>query len=339
MPLSPVRANPVLLLALAFASLPSAFAAQPEPPPNNAGRSEVAIRLSAQVLEEIANRPVNVETAVDTTYEGSPVTGHQVLAAHAGISLASQRTSDPIEIGLVGTSTSTTNSVHGPAVIRNRSVTSFKASFLIEFDGQQFLQLPGEVTAHTCSQVLGVGACRRGLIGGVIRRVAWRKANQARPNTNRFASQSVSTEVRKQGEKLVGELLAELNEAMRMEKIVQTFFSRPNELQTKVTKTRSYVQASIAYRLDERSGPPVDRMVTNSPVEVWVLAPEDQDSIETAVVVVRETQLLLGKLLPGRRGDEQPTAKSEITQIKHGDWVVINFGGELTQKPTESQRR
>jgi len=185
------------------------------------GKSYLNYNLRLDVSEGFVNR-----FAQETRREQRPIQdrvmqasvyGYQCSDITSRIDLVPSETNARFRLQLTGTIFSNTNGVTSQATVHTIGRHGFTASKPVVFDGQEFYIEQSRISAYANNQTVGATTrfSRIPIFGRVANKIAIRKANELRPQTNAMAVQKITEQVSQELEREAAEQFANASKQLQ----------------------------------------------------------------------------------------------------------------------------
>lgn len=165
------------------------------------GKSYLNYNLRLEVSEGFVNRFVeetrHEQRSIQDRVMQASVYGYQCSDVTTRIDLVPSDLNARFRLQLTGTIFANTNGVTSQATVHTIGRHSFNASKPVVFDGQKFYIERAQISAYANNQTVGATTrfSRMPLLGRMADRIAVRKANELRPQTNALAVQKITDQV------------------------------------------------------------------------------------------------------------------------------------------------
>lgn len=177
-----------------------------------ARRSPVAaIRISEQWLRSEIAKQVDRWGDVDKVVLGTPVRGTSRTSGVITLDVLPGDESARIRVFFVGRTLIKSRGYERPVVIDTTSWTDFHCTSELYLDAKGFHSTPARIAARTGSNTDRVISNRNGLLDRAVRRVAWRRVNSTRPQTEAITLQDTASEVRSSFDTVLRDRLRTMN--------------------------------------------------------------------------------------------------------------------------------
>lgn len=167
--------------------------------------SNLQVSLGSALLGNETVVRVDENTPIKDYILGSYVTGTARTKAEGKIIFYPNKDVADVRLELRGQTNSSSVARQGRVSVYSTAQTSIFAHKRFGFDGDRFLTYPATVQCVTRSQINSVSA------PPIVRRIAWRKAHQLKPQAERIASQRTQQQVGAQLNEQVVHLLKQAN--------------------------------------------------------------------------------------------------------------------------------
>jgi hypothetical protein len=299
----------------------------------------IAVRLSEEWFTSRIDKEIEEYSPVDQVILGTRVRGTARTLGKPTVSLKRDPDNASLHVVLTGTTTSRTVGRNGPAIIYSRSLTQFTATKQIAFEaGKGFYALPAEIQATTRTTTEDIRSTRRGLLGRIVVRRAWRKVAENKPLTTEIARRSAQARIRAAFDRQMEAMLAQLNRAADLRETLAMLRGGSGEARYICRSTESYVEF-ISRPPDGEACSPGPPALANfdSPVQIWVhrsLIPSDMAPAIAQVRLVRsaleELVERFTKVVPVSLEEStsvnRPPSKPPAMQCQFvDDWTVLSW--------------
>ena len=311
-------------------------AADPQPEPTR----QIVVRLSRDVFAPLVENEVDRTTDVTDVILGTSVRGRARTRGMPQLDLVPDQNRASFVVTLRGTNVSRTTGRNGPAIVYTRADTQFVATKRITFEaGKGFVAQPALIRAETRTTTEGVGATRRGFIGRIVRRRAWRRVNATRPQVDAIARQKAESRIRAAFDQSVAAKLARVNQSTDLRTAAAILLGGEMEPRFASTTTRQYLQIvawsgegpAPAFAAPKLSGPA-------APVQLWVHQSIFGETTANALKLLEQAPALnsiAGKalaivpaILKQFGSQQQPGLSPTLDYQAAGDWVVMQVGSD-----------
>ncbi len=147
------------------------------------------VHVSARLLDQLAQRPVEREFPVEDTILGVSFTGRAHSTSSMRVALAPDDERAVFDVILTGVARSHTKGKAGPVCLHCQGVTRFTASKRFHVSDDGVTSLPVKCTAETHSTVTDISSEWSGLRGRIAVRLAWRRSDHTHAEAERISSQ------------------------------------------------------------------------------------------------------------------------------------------------------
>jgi hypothetical protein len=204
-----------------------------------------------------------------------------------------------IQVVFCGTTTSRTVGRNGPAIIYSRSQTRFTATKQIVFEaGKGFYALPAAINATTQTTTEDIRSTRRGLIGRMVVRRAWRKVAENKSLTTEIARQNAQARIRAAFDRQMDGMLAQLNRAAELRETLAMLRGGNGEPRYLCRSTENYVEFVSRPANGKRCPPgPPDLADFEGPIQVWVHRSVFPNDLAPAIAQVRLARSAIEQLV------------------------------------------
>ena len=330
-------------LILAIGGLQALCAQEPpaSPPISRpaAGPQLIVVRLSEEWFTSRIDKEIEEDSPVDQVILGTRVRGTARTLGKPTVRLDRDPDNASLQVVFTGTTTSRTIGRNGPAVIYSRSLTQFTATKRIAFEaGKGFYALPAEIQATTRTTTEDIRSTRRGLVGRLVVRRAWRKVAENKPLTTEIARRSAQARIRAAFDRQMEAMLAQLNRAADLRETLAMLRGGSGEARYLCRSTENYVEF-VSRPPNGEACPPGPPALGNfeAPIQVWVhrsLIPGDLAPaiaqvrlVRSAVeeLVERVTKVVPVSLEEPAVQDRPPTKAPAVQYQFVDDWTVLSW--------------
>lgn len=352
-----------LFLLFCVAVMPCLLLAEestPQAAPKSTPRAVLVVRISEAALSRWIDREVTRITPVNTCFQGTHIVGDAFTVGRPRIVLRDNDKQAAFEMVFSGTTNSTTTGFHHPVTLYGRSNTRFTASKRIEFQaGQGFKALPAQVNLVTENHLDNIATHRRGLIGRIVRKRAWKQANASRPAALEFARSNARSRILTTFDSLLEKKLVELNKSVELRYFAEDFFNAKLPPIYQTSTHHGFLEMAIASQPGAAvtvNLPPIEG--ETKPIQLWMHSGllgdnlnlglsmlqevgKDAEAVLPAGALAKPPQLLPPiEIAPGVKAPAPQAApkKEQVIWKSVKDWLVIQFEEERVAE-TLSQRR
>jgi len=224
-----------------------------------ASRPNLIFEVHEDLFASSVNRPVNQAQPVDETILGTRVRGSGHTTGNVRLDFVPSSDRAAFDIVLAARNVSTTRGTQGPVTVHSRGITDLGARRRIFLDEFSVAATPVQASAHTDTQVTGVGISKR-LGRRIIRRIADRKIAETQPRARAIAEGRARDRVRQQFSEQTDPALTQIRGEFenRLRRPLQARGLYPEMLHLSTTDTRLQVTArkALANQLAAASAPP-----------------------------------------------------------------------------------
>jgi hypothetical protein len=225
-------------------------AAQQPPPPvvpstsvpirsTDPGQANLLVTLSVGLINARAQRPVDATHPVDEEILGTEVTGKSRTTGESTAQLEPSSDGAVLDIVFRGTAVSETVGQHRPITVETEGTTTIAARKRVVITGEGIKAAPAVAKAVTQTKTVGLQSDRDGKLGGkLVRRVAERRIDATRPESEGIAAKNTEKQVDQNMDTEVDKMVKEANEGFHQQ-LLQPLADRgltPEELHFGTTK-------------------------------------------------------------------------------------------------------
>lgn len=148
----------------------------------------VDVQVSRKYLRQFVDSAVDSDDPVTDFILGTTITGKAHTSGTADLVLESDSHQARARVTFVGTAESRTEGRNGPVILYSDGHTEFEASKQLVWDSSGFRTLPATSTAQMVSATTSIESTLPGLRGRIVERVAWKRADETRPQVEAIAA-------------------------------------------------------------------------------------------------------------------------------------------------------
>ncbi|MEX2175515.1 MAG: hypothetical protein WD872_14220 [Pirellulaceae bacterium] len=232
----------------------------------------VVLRLSDKWFDSFVDREVVRDSPVDQVVLGVHVVGTARTLGNTKVALRTNPNHASFEVVFRGNTHSRTVGRKGPAVIHSRSETNFTATKQVVFEaGRGFYALPAKIASDTRCATDGIETTRRGWLGRVIERRAWKRIAQSKPITAQIAHDNAAERISAAFDRQIEDMLVQLNKAADLRETLALLKSSDGKARYACCSTPGYVQFMSASKA-RAPAPQLPPAIGNldAPVQIWI---------------------------------------------------------------------
>ena len=157
-----------------------------------------------------------------------------------------------------------------------------------------------------------------------MRRVARRRAEQVRPESNHAASQRAKQQIESEGNQALERAIAKINESNRFDETLEAIFEGLPEPTLQISSNESYIQALATTAENVNVSPPREGMLGDAVAEIWIHAEPHAPIIQEVESLWSAAQPEIEMILKGF-SDVQSRIDELVTQRRAGNWIVLEI--------------
>lgn len=290
----------------------------------------ILIRVHEKAFAAAVGERIDNIQRVSSVILGTPISGTCRTCGKIQVNSRSGEDYAAFVVTFRGTANSPTIGVNGPARIYCHTVTNFTVSRQVTFSPQTgFQSEPTVVRAETRMTIDDIQSTRDGVLGRLVRRVAWRRAGDSHAQAERIAGGNMNRGLVRAFEEQLDQRVADLNERLQVARYVNSILGGPKKLDIKVNSSEDCVQLAVGRQgaMGEEIMFPAD--CPASPIEIWV----HQSALSEPARALRDSlALVAGKATPAVAAmpmlcllSWQPEEMTGLSMRWHDDWVVVSI--------------
>ena len=296
----------------------------------------VVIRLTQAWFTSRINRPIDEHSAVDEVILGTRVRGAARTVGTPHIQLCEDPDDVSLQVVMTGSTVSRTVGSSGPVTARSRSETTFTATKQIVFTpGKGFAALPAAIAARTRVTTEDVQTSRRGVIGRIVERRAWRQIDANRPQVTEIARQRATVRIAEAFDAQVDDMVAQLNRSADLRETIAMIRGPGKEPRYSCRSTDKFVEIAIGPAGGGPAPLPPALVDYDAPVQVWLhksLVPHTiapalaqfqllQSSLQVILNRLERTLPVAFALVPPAGSQSRPAVNYHVVE----DWTVLSW--------------
>lgn len=320
------------LLFAAFVLSLSAYVAG-EDQPSEDGCSLV-LRIQRESIER-NEEPFNTINQVKQEILGTHAIGKCDTAGKLSIRVAEDSNKPRLLLSVKGQTQTNTVGNNGPAKITCTAVSDFYGTSEILFDlNKGFVATPVKLTATTKLSINDIQSTLPGLRGAVVRRVAWRRANESHAEATAIAARETEKDLNAGMNAAVAKDVANLNAQWNSVKPIISLLQMKGDLQMCAKEADEPVSLFLGKSLPTT----LPTCKKESQVEIWLKSKMASRFFSTTEIVqtwklpISEarssipwaTMLSLSPI---------PAARPTLPVTAHGEWLVLRLPQSKDAKP------
>lgn len=290
----------------------------------------IALQLSEQTLNRMIDETIERESDVNEIVLATHVVGKAKTTGKPSISLVDCDSGPTIKAMFTGSVVSRTTGYHPPVVIYSRSQTDFTVEKLLAVE-QLGAVVPNttKIQASTNTETENITTNRRGLLGRIVLRRAWRAVAANEPEANAIAQRDAERQIMTAFDEALAKRVERVQMRLSLRALVAAILpAGATPAYRSVTKD-GYLTMAVFGRA------PNERIVNirlpeltakSQPVQMWLhksVVGENLNLAGGGVELARRC-LTFPSLLISAAADEPQRGPQWITA---GDWYVVQLSG------------
>lgn len=278
----------------------------------------VVLRIPKAAFSDAINSRVETTWPVKQLMLGTPVEGEGRTIGDVEVDLEPSAEGGVFLVRFQGTCECKTIGTSGPARIYSRGNTDFSIERRIVFSPRDgFRCQPTEIKSTTRLTLEDVQADRQGWRGGVVRRIAWRRARESLPDAEEIARSDTREAVRDAFDQHVDLLVVGFNQRYAAYRYVENLVGNITDIGVNVSSSDDSVQLAMGPALPDVK--PLPASSSEAAMELWIHRTAVDERIWETLhrgLSLRWMPIVLRVISPR-------------LEIQHrGDWLLINLPGE-----------
>lgn len=278
-------------------------------------------------------RRVDTVRPVKKMVLGSHVTGTSRTIGQVNVDVNAGEDHATFAVAFAGRTQTRTVGRSGPACIYSHGQTDFTVRRRVAFSPVEgFWSEPTVVQSRTRIVLDGVEATKPGLRGRIIRRVAWRRANEMRAASEAIAYRDTRRDLQTAFDRSLDARVARMNERMNTARYVRAVLGDREKLDVKVDSTEHFVQFALGPKgeTSDEAVAVLEEPFGDLPMEIWVHAAAFKERrpvlAETFALITNQTRPITATLPILQAISWDPAQPAEGVSIRlSGDWFVLGL--------------
>jgi hypothetical protein len=299
--------------------------------PEERDRPRFVVRISRPFLAQLTEVDFAREDPVNKCILGARVLGNVHLEGKFKLKLQTSEKVEGFHLvvqgKVVGRSAATRRGIVG----HTHGKGTFDAIRPVAFDGKAFVGEPIQVDVDYRVRLEGLTLQRPRLFGGLVRKIAYRKASSNLPEGERIATRDLERSITASVQTESDEMLTALNRATEVAfNIVKYAKTRPRfagvEPEIQLAASDEHLLLGIADKPQRLAELPELSTEHRAPVEVWVRRPEEKE-VEL-LPTLRKYWTALKPILKVRLSRTVPRFAEVLDNVQLTeltDWQVVRF--------------
>lgn len=302
----------------------------------------IVIRVSEDLLSRLAAVEIDRKENVNVVVLGTRATGIARVQGGLALDLKPAARGVAVDVHFKGTCVSWTTGRNRSALIYTTATTRFAATKAVRVELNSGIA-HGKVAIDAKTRVTtnGVGSTLRGLRGRIVRRVAWRRAQQAGPQVTVIARLNAEARLSRAFDAAAKQLLEQYDGDLDvLRPLVERYRSEDPDSSLVLSSTDDYLQVCLG-RASAREPPKLPSTeFESSPIEVWLhrsMIGGGELPTGSQLAVISMVWGGLVKQYSSRRALAGLFAQNPVVLSAAGDWVVFGLSGKQ-DSPAESDK-
>src|SRR5262249_53893671 len=291
----------------------------------------IVVRVSRELLAPLIERPIDEVLSVDEVILGVRAVGDAQVRARPQLVLKDDPDLAAFTVLLEGSIESQTIGRKGPVDIYSRSQTRFTTAKRVCFrPGRGFVQEPALIESQTSSNTEQIIPDRRGPLGRVVERIAWRRVDESRDEVNQIVKERAEAKIGEAFDRLLARRLARANWLAARLAVVGSLAVSVEPTCACCTRG-GYLQIAESAGDGEASFPP-ETLEGNGEcglVQIWWRGGLAAQQTARFLGQVDQTRRALRLAMPVHMLAAHPPpapASSSYGVVASGDWFVLHWG-------------
>jgi len=232
----------------------------------------IVIRVHETAFGSAAGEDIDSLGPVRMVILGTPVTGASRTLGKVHVDASANDACAAFLVSFAGKCYSNTVGRNGPAQVYNHSETDFVVTRRVTFSPLAGFDSEKTAIRSTTKVTLDdVRSTRRGLVGRVVRRVAWRRARENHAAAEAIAARNTRQELFEGFDRLLDVRVAELNKQANLARYLNGILGEETKFNVVVNSTDDCVQFAVGRVGAQGTSEtiPVDSQPP-APLEIWV---------------------------------------------------------------------
>lgn len=282
---------------------------------------DIVFRMSRELFEDLTRDTIEMTIPIDSSAQGARVTGEATGETTNSVVLETSEGVAEFVVRAEGTAVATFVANADIISAHAHSNIDFTSETRIRFDGSTFSQIPTVVESTSRTRIDQVCSRRRGLVGRVVRCVAWRVLGRSRVEIEGEVTKMAQQLIARQADLAAKDLVSELNQTTKLDETLAKYFPAAAQWTYHLATTPRHIVAGAG---------PADATLPELPVadddplvEVWIRTRPVEAIMLSMLVDWELAYSLLKEFLPEEEAKE---VADQVAVITNGGWSVIQIG-------------